>query len=247
MLRAARGATTKGHSDHRDIMSLAGLLSILNDDPQLHDIFARQGAAEERAGNAGAGQDLVAPPGLRPVIAAALAAGDGADALAAGDGVPADGTGFVLAVTATAAEADELAAGLSPFLPPDSIATFPGWETLPHERLSPRSDTVGRRIAVLRRLAPPGAAGGGAGGAPADGPGAGGRGAEADTVGQRIAVLRRLAPPGAAGDELGGPLRVVVAPVRSVLQPIVAGLGDLEPVRLAVGGGGHAEGGITPP
>ena len=34
-------------------------------------------------------------------------------------------------------------------------ADFPAWETLPHERLSPRSDTVGKRLAVLRRLAPP--------------------------------------------------------------------------------------------
>ncbi|WP_298273876.1 hypothetical protein, partial [uncultured Bradyrhizobium sp.] len=31
----------------------------------------------------------------------------------------------------------------------------PSWETLPHERLSPRSDTVGRRLAVLRRLRHP--------------------------------------------------------------------------------------------
>src|SRR5580658_7767220 len=99
----------QSHSDHRDIMSLAGLLSILNDDPNLHDILARPGGA-------GPDQDLVAPPPLRPVIAAALAGG-------------ADGnSGFVLAVTATAAEADELAAGLASFLPPESIATFPGWE-----------------------------------------------------------------------------------------------------------------------
>jgi transcription-repair coupling factor (superfamily II helicase) len=74
------------------------------------------------------------------------------------------------------------------------VAYFPGWETLPHERLSPRSDTVGQRLAVLRRLAHP-------------------------------------APPG----EPNGPLTVVVAPVRSLLQPIVAGLGDLEPVTLQVG------------
>ena len=101
----------------------------------------------------------------------------------------------MLAVTATAREAEDLTAALGAFLPPHSVATFPGWETLPHERLSPRSDTVG----------------------------------------QRIAVLRRLAHPAADGDALGGPLRVVVAPVRAVLQPIVAGLGDLVPVRLAVG------------
>src|SRR5205085_11158484 len=29
------------------------------------------------------------------------------------------------------------------------------WETLPHERLSPRADTVGQRLAVLRRLEHP--------------------------------------------------------------------------------------------
>ena len=102
--------------------------------------------------------------------------------------------GFVLAVTATAREADELAVGLGSFLPADRVACFPGWETLPHERLSPRLDTVGQRIAVLRRLAHP-------------------------------------ADPG----EPNGPLAVVVTPVRSLLQPIVAGLGDLEPVTLQVG------------
>ena len=58
----------------------------------------------------------------------------------------------MLAVTATAREAEDLTAALGAFLPPHSVATFPGWETLPHERLSPRSDTVGQRIAVLRRL-----------------------------------------------------------------------------------------------
>ena len=36
------------------------------------------------------------------------------------------------------------------------MAYYPSWETLPHERLSPRSDTVGRRLAVLRRLRHPG-------------------------------------------------------------------------------------------
>ena len=61
----------------------------------------------------------------------------------------------MLAVTATAREADDLTAALGSFLPAGSVACFPGWETLPHERLSPQSDTVGRRIAVLRRLAHP--------------------------------------------------------------------------------------------
>jgi transcription-repair coupling factor (superfamily II helicase) len=162
-------------------MSLSGLLTILEDDPQLHDVVARAEfeTSTVLGASALAGEDLVAPPPLRPMLAAVLA-----------HGAP----GFVLAVTATAREAEDLAAGLGSFLPPDSVASFPGWETLPHERLSPRSDTVGQRLAVLRRLAHP-------------------------------------APPG----EPNGPLTVVVASVRSLLQPIVAGLGDLEPVTLRVG------------
>ena len=75
---------------------------------------------------------------------------------------------------------------------PSRWRAFPAWETLPHERLSPRSDTVGQRLAVLRRLAHPD-----------------------------------------PSDPVAGPLSVVVTPVRGLLQPIVAGLGDLEPVRLA--------------
>jgi transcription-repair coupling factor (superfamily II helicase) len=47
-------------------------------------------------------------------------------------------------------------------------------------------------------------------------------------------VLRRLAHPAPAG-ERGGPLSVVVTPVRNLLQPMVAGLGDLEPVELHLG------------
>ncbi len=92
----------------------------------------------------GGERDLVAPSALRPVVSAALATG-----VAGGPGR------FVLAVTATAREAEDLTAALRAFLPPSTVATFPGWETLPHERLSPRSDTVGQRIAVLRRLAHP--------------------------------------------------------------------------------------------
>lgn len=61
----------------------------------------------------------------------------------------------LIAVTATAREAEDLAVAIASFLDPNTIGTFPSWETLPHERLSPRSDTVGRRLAVLRRLAHP--------------------------------------------------------------------------------------------
>jgi len=126
-------------------MSLAGLLAAVAEDSQLRTALAS-------ADSPGAGErDLVAPFALRPLLVAALAAGT----------VSADGRGrFVLAVTATAREAEDLTAALGAFLPPHSVATFPGWETLPHERLSPRSDTVGQRIAVLRRLRHPVAASG---------------------------------------------------------------------------------------
>ncbi len=49
----------------------------------------------------------------------------------------------------------------------------------------------------------------------------------ADIVGVRIAALRRIKHP-----EVGRPLSVVVCPVRALLQPLVTGLADLEPVRL---------------
>ncbi len=103
----------------------------------------------------------------------------------------------VLAVTATAREGEDLVAQLGELLGPEAVALFPAWETLPHERLSPRSDTVGRRLAVLRRLVHP----------------------TADND----------------EDTSTGPLRVVVAPVRSLLQPQVKGLADLKPVELHKG------------
>ena len=124
--------------------------------------------------------DLTSPPPMRPFIAAALAATDDHG----GAGRP------VLVVTSTFREAEGVTAALESLLGEDEVAYYPAWETLPHERLSPRSDTVGRRLAVLRRLA--GHAG--------------------------------VTPP-----------KIIVAPIRSVLQPQVKGLADLEPVRLAVG------------
>jgi transcription-repair coupling factor (superfamily II helicase) len=121
--------------------------------------------------------DLTGPEALRPFVVAGL--------------VQAGRT--VLAVTPTSREAEDLVAQLADLVDPDRVGYYPSWETLPHERLSPRSDTVGRRLAVLRRICHPG-----------------------DTPET-------------------GPLSVVVAPVRSMLQPQVKGLGDLEPVELAPG------------
>ena len=54
-----------------------------------------------------------------------------------------------------------------------------------------------------------------------------------DTVGARMLLLRRLACPDDI--RLGPPLRVVVTTVRSLLQPMVSGLADIEPVILSAG------------
>lgn len=61
----------------------------------------------------------------------------------------------VVLIAATERAAQDLANALTDFVPEENVAVFPAWETLPHERLSPSSDTVGRRMAVLRRLAHP--------------------------------------------------------------------------------------------
>jgi transcription-repair coupling factor (superfamily II helicase) len=127
-------------------VSLAGLLSVIGGDPALRDALAS-------AGPAGAGPDagdFTAPPALRPFLAAALTGLPGERGQQASQD-----RRFVLAVTASAREAEELTDALTSLLPGDGVAYFPAWETLPHERISPGSDTSGRRIAVLRRLAHP--------------------------------------------------------------------------------------------
>jgi transcription-repair coupling factor (superfamily II helicase) len=160
-------------------MKLSGLLRAALADPAL--TRARDLA---KAGRTEIPVEITAPPSLRPFVVGAVAAtADGGDRP-------------VVAVTATSREAEDLAAALGCLLPDDQVVVYPAWETLPHERLSPRSDTVGRRLAVLRRLAHP--------------------------------------------DE--GPIRVVVAPVRSVLQPQLKGLGDLEPVELHPGSAADLDG-----
>ena len=117
-------------------MSLPGLLDAVTADRGIAALL-------EAAATAGRTSfDLAAPRSVRPFALAALARAQ-------------DGRRPVLAVTATGREAEDLTAALRSFLDPDGVVDFPAWETLPHERLSPRSDTVGRRLAVLRRLVHP--------------------------------------------------------------------------------------------
>ncbi len=151
-------------------MSLATLADLVLREPAL--------AASMRDARSGlATLDLTGPAALRPFVVKGLV----------------DAGRIVLVVAATVREAEDLTEELQDLMDPASVALYPAWETLPHERLSPRSDTVGRRLAVLRRIKHPG------------------------------------------GEANNGPLKVIVAPVRSVLQPQVKGLADLEPVELAPG------------
>lgn len=160
-------------------MNVAGLLPVLTSDPAVARAVSLVAARGE--------VDVVGPAGIRPPLLAALA-GEPPAAGGKRAGRP------LVVVTATGRDADETAAALRCYLPDDDVAVLPSWETLPHERLSPRSDTVARRLAVFRRLAHPDP------------------------------------EPGHAG-----PIRVLVMPVRALLQPVVAGLGELEPVSLDVG------------
>ncbi len=151
--------------------ALRGLLTAASADPFFVAIGAAAGSVTHR---------ITGPASIRPFVAAALAAPD------QDPGVP------VLLVTATGREAEAALAGIGDLLGDDNVALFPSWETLPHERLSPRADTVGRRLATLRRLAHP----------------------ELDPAGYPA---------------------VVVATIRSVIQPMAPHLGEMIPVSLQVG------------
>ncbi|MFE4470859.1 transcription-repair coupling factor [Leifsonia sp. NPDC056824] len=59
----------------------------------------------------------------------------------------------VLVITATGRESESVRAALPCVLPDAEIVEFPAWETLPHERLSPSPEIVGKRLLALRRLA----------------------------------------------------------------------------------------------
>ncbi len=150
-------------------MILSGLIELVGREPVL-----AQAISDSAQGTIPA-LDLTMPEAVRPVFLAALAG---------------RGSRPILLITSTFREAETATAVLGSILGDEEVAYYPAWETLPHERLSPRSDTVGRRLAVLRRIA--------------------------------------------GHDSLPAP-RVVIAPVRAVLQPQVRGLAEIQPVHCVVG------------
>lgn len=61
-------------------------------------------------------------------------------------------TSAALVVTATNRESERVIAALASLMPHAGIVEFPAWETLPHERLSPSAEIVGRRFEALRQM-----------------------------------------------------------------------------------------------
>ena len=131
----------------------------------------------EAGAESGEGGSIVAATGLFPFLVADLARRATAEQP-------------LVIVTATTRATEDLRAALSALVGTEHLVELPAWETLPHERLSPRADTVAKRLSTLRRIAHP---------------------------------------------ESEDPAHVVLMPVRSLLQPIAKGLGELRPVRAAVG------------
>ncbi|MGH9164263.1 MAG: transcription-repair coupling factor [Acidimicrobiales bacterium] len=61
----------------------------------------------------------------------------------------------VVVALPTATDAERLAHDLRAFLGDDQVDTFPAWETLPFERMSPSVETMGRRLRAMWRLQRP--------------------------------------------------------------------------------------------
>ncbi len=121
-----------------------------------------------------------APQGIRPALAAATA-----------ERAP------VVVIVPSGREAEELVEDIRSWYrgDPASVAQLQSWETLPHERLSPRADTVANRMEVFCRLCHP-----------------------------------------QQGSAMFGPIRILIMPVRSLIQPVVAGIGDVAPLVFTCGG-----------
>ena len=64
----------------------------------------------------------------------------------------------ILVATASRNEADRLTADIGAMLGADAVASFPAWETLPFERVSPAVETMGLRLRTLHRIRDPAAA-----------------------------------------------------------------------------------------
>ena len=110
-------------------MSLRSLPPLLRDDPTLASLAGRGAAV------------VAVPPPARAFVVAGLAH-------------LSDRHPLVVAMP-TSTDAERLAADLRAFLGDEQVDTFPAWETLPFERVSPSVETMGRRLRTMWRLRHP--------------------------------------------------------------------------------------------
>lgn len=123
---------------------------------------------------------VASPLGSRPAIAAAISK-----------------SSPVVLITPSGRDASDAVSSIRDWYDgdPQDIAELEAWETLPHERLSPR----------------------------------------ADTVASRMSVFRRLKHPQSGKNRMFSPIRVLVMPVRSIIQPVVENISDVEPLVFECG------------
>jgi transcription-repair coupling factor (superfamily II helicase) len=143
-------------------MTLSDLPPLLADEPGLTTVLGRRDAV------------LAVPEPARAIVVAGLAERSDRQPL--------------LVAVPTSGEAERLVNDLATFLGPDEVDLFPAWETLPFERVSPNTDTMGRRLRTLWHLRDP-----------------------------------DRAP------------RVVVAPVRALVQRLGPHVADIEPIVVGSG------------
>lgn len=175
--KTARQGDATATSKDAAFGSLNDLLGRLDSDAAFRDLHLGNTELPDSATDPAL--TIGASEGIRPAIAAAVAERND-----------------VVMVLPSGRDAQEMADALRSWYGgnPADIAVLEAWETLPHERLSPRADTVASRMAVFRRLAHPD-----------------------------------------ANSSMFGPIRILVMPVRSLIQPVVAGLGDVEPLVFHLG------------
>lgn len=118
--------------------SLAGILDVLETDEDFRALISDE--IEVPESDIDPSITVGVPEGLRPALAAGAA-----------------GTRPVVLVVASGREAEEMVEAIRSWYSgdPNDVAQLEAWETLPHERLSPRADTVASRMAVFRRLMHP--------------------------------------------------------------------------------------------
>ncbi|HTW98612.1 MAG TPA: transcription-repair coupling factor [Acidimicrobiales bacterium] len=118
--------TERQGSSRRVGVALAGLPRLLRQEPAIADLLAGSAAV------------VAVPDAGRAITVAALAELGTAPVM--------------LLVTPTSAEAERLVHDLAAFAGPERVELFPAWETLPFERVSPATETMGQRLSVLWRI-----------------------------------------------------------------------------------------------